>query len=84
MVMAKKKVEIVTFERQRIIARPALVCPVCGLASELLTPRQAAAIIQIKPRSIYRWLAEGKAHGIRTPGGQYRVCRNSLFARLVH
>jgi hypothetical protein len=85
MMMAKRKVEIVAFERERIVVRPALiVCPVCQLASELLTPRQAGAMIQIKPRTIYRWLAQSKAHGVKTPGGRYRICRNSLFARLVH
>ena len=54
-------------------------CPVCLCPSEMLTTRQAAALAQVEARSIRRWLSLGKAHGVRTPGGQHRVCRNSLF-----
>ncbi len=54
-------------------------CPVCQLSSELLTARQAASVVQVTAESIYRWLAQGKAHGVKTVGGHYRVCRNSLF-----
>jgi hypothetical protein len=78
--MTRRRIEIITFERQRIISRPvAMLCPVCHLNSELLTTRQAGAIAQVKSRSIYRWLASGKAHGVRTAGGRHRICRNSLF-----
>lgn len=45
----------------------------------MLTTRQAGALVQIKAESIRRWLARGQAHGVRTSGGQHRVCRNSLF-----
>jgi hypothetical protein len=34
---------------------------------------------QIRAKSIRRWIVQGKAHGIRTPGGQHRVCKNSLW-----
>ncbi|MFL6213879.1 MAG: hypothetical protein ACJ74J_08280 [Blastocatellia bacterium] len=78
--MKRRRVEIIAFERERIVSRPlTMLCPVCNLNSELLTTRQAGAIAQVKSQSIYRWLALGKAHGVRTSGGQYRVCRNSLF-----
>jgi hypothetical protein len=81
--MIKRRVEIIAFERERTIIRPvATLCPVCHLNSELLTTRQASAIAQVNSKSIYRWLAQGKAHGVRTSGGQYRVCKNSLFHRV--
>jgi len=76
----KRRVEIIAFERQRIISRPVLMtCPVCQLGTEMLTTRQAEAIIQVRATSIRRWIAQGRAHGIKTPGGQHRVCRKSLF-----
>ena len=56
-----------------------LRCPVCLSDTEMLTTEQAAALIHEEAESIRAWLAEGKAHGIRTIGGQRRVCRNSLF-----
>lgn len=54
-------------------------CPVCHSDSELLTPAQAAAVAQVGVRIIYRWLAENKMHGAITPGGDQRICKNSLF-----
>jgi hypothetical protein len=76
----KRRVEIIAFERQRIVVRPwPMTCPVCQINTELLTTRQAGMIFQVNATSIRRWLAQGRAHGIRTPGGQHRVCKNSLY-----
>jgi hypothetical protein len=76
----RRRIEIVAFERERFtIAAAQMLCPVCQLHSEFLTPRQACTLAQVKPQSIYRWLAAGKAHGVRTAGGRHRICRNSLF-----
>ena len=76
----KRRIEIQAFERERIIRRTvAIRCPVCKRESEMLTARQAAVLLQVSTKSIYRWLAEGKAHGVRTPGGCHRVCRESLY-----
>ena len=76
----KRKVEIIAFERERVVVRAALMnCPVCLSDSEMLTAEQAAALIQVEAESIRTWLAEGKAHGVETIGGQPRVCKNSLF-----
>jgi hypothetical protein len=76
----KRRIEITAFERVRIINRPvAVLCPICQLDSEWLTTAQAGALVQVKRQSIYRWLAEGKAHGVRTSEGQHRICRISLF-----
>jgi hypothetical protein len=78
--LSKRKIEIVALERERIVRRPVMVtCPVCNLNSELLTTRQAGALAQVRPQSIYRWLSQGRVHSVRTPGGQHRVCRRSLF-----
>jgi hypothetical protein len=72
--------ELIAFEQQRLVLRPAsTICPVCQNNTELLTTRQAGLLFQVKSTSIRRWIAQGKAHGIRTPGGQLRVCKNSLW-----
>ena len=76
----KRRVEIIAFERERVVVRAALMsCPVCLSDSEMLTAEQAAVLIQVEAESIRTWLAEGKAHGVETTGGQLRVCKNSLF-----
>ncbi|MEW6127305.1 MAG: hypothetical protein AB1757_09715 [Acidobacteriota bacterium] len=81
--MIKRRVEIIAFERERIIKKPAqMLCPICRLSSEFLTTRQASALTQVTPKSIYRWLASGKAHGVKTAGGGQRICRHSLFRTL--
>jgi hypothetical protein len=78
--MIKRRVEIIAFERQRMVIRPALMnCPVCRINTELLTTRQAGALAQVKAQSIRRWIASGKAHGVKTPGGHHRICSSSLF-----
>jgi hypothetical protein len=45
----------------------------------MLTVHQAGALAQVGAESISRWLSEGKAHGVKTPDGQDRVCKYSLF-----
>ena len=78
--MKKRRVEIIAFERQRILMRPAsVICPICRINTEMVTTRQAGLLFQVKPTSIRRWIAQGTAHGVKTPGGQHRVCKESLF-----
>ena len=78
--MIKRRIEIIAFERERIIKKPAqMLCPICQMNSEFLTARQASVLAQVTRKSIYRWLAAGKAHGIKTAGGGQRICRHSLF-----
>jgi hypothetical protein len=79
-VTKKRRVEIIAFERKRVVLQPVpMFCPVCHLSSEMLTVPQAGALAQVKAESVRRWLAQGKAHGVKTPGGHYRICKNSLF-----
>ena len=54
-------------------------CPICRINTEMVTTRQAGLLFQVKPTSIRRWIAQGTAHGVKTPGGQHRVCKESLF-----
>lgn len=78
----KRRIEIVSFERERIVVQPAaLSCVICQTAGEWLTARQAGALAQVRTQTIYRWLATHRAHGLRTAGGQHRVCRQSLFVQ---
>ena len=72
--------EIIIFEQERIVRQSGTThCRVCRLDSEMLTPEQAGVLAQVEVESIHDWLAQGKAHGMKTLGGQDRVCRNSLF-----
>lgn len=76
----RRRVEITIFERERVVRQSVNVrCSVCQINSEMLTPEQAGDLAQVEVQSIHQWLAEGKAHGVKTSGGQERVCKNSLF-----
>jgi len=76
----RRRIEITIFEQERTVRQRATAhCRVCRLHSEMLTPEQAGDLAQVQVRIIYQWLAQGKAHGMKTPAGQDRVCRNSLF-----
>lgn len=79
MTIKRRRIEITAFEQERIIRRASVYrCPVCELESEMLTFEQAGALIRADVRSVYRCLTDGSAHALRTPDGQYRVCKNSL------
>jgi len=70
------------FEQERVVRESATMhCRVCLVNSEMLTPEQAGDLAQVQVESIHEWLAQGKAHGMKMPRGQDRVCRNSLFLK---
>jgi excisionase family DNA binding protein len=76
----KRRIEVIAIACERTVRRPAvMICPACQSVSEMLTTRQAGLLLQVEASTIYRWLAQGKAHGVKTAGGQHRLCRNSLF-----
>lgn len=74
--------EIIIFEQERVVRQSATThCCVCRLDSEMLTPEQAGDLAQVQVESIHEWLVQGRAHGMKAPNGQERVCRNSLFLK---
>ena len=76
----KRKIEIIAIEQTRIVGgNGQTYCSFCKEFAEFLTTVQAARVARIKTESIRRWVSSGKAHGIKTIGGQHRVCCNSLF-----
>lgn len=79
----RKRIEITTVERERIvIIANNIFCSVCQKPCEMLTTKQAAALVAVKAQSIRRWLSNNLAHGTKTRGGHHRVCKNSLFGKM--
>jgi excisionase family DNA binding protein len=56
-------------------------CSGCVAEVEMLTPEQAAAIVKIPPRTVYRWIEAGLLHFIEDAEGIVLICRNSLYGR---
>jgi len=76
----KRRVEITFFEQERVVRRSITAhCSVCRMSSEILTPQEAGDLARVDLERIYQWLAQGRAHLVRTSRGDERVCRNSLF-----
>ena len=75
----KRRIEITFFEQERIICQSVTAhCPVCRINSEMLTPEQAGGLARVQVQSIYEWLEQGKAHGMKTQDGKARISKNSL------
>ncbi len=45
---------------------------------ELMTVKQAAEYLQVNPKTLYRWLAEGDIPGVKLGGRSWRVQRGTL------
>jgi excisionase family DNA binding protein len=44
----------------------------------MVTVREAAEMLGVTSRAIYLWVKQRRVHEQRTPGGQIRICQNSL------
>ena len=82
----KRRTEIIV-ETERIIVVPQqtmpvqLWCPRCSARVEMLTPEQSAALVQVTPRVVYRWVEAQLLHFIEEPDGRVLICRNSLYGQ---
>jgi excisionase family DNA binding protein len=52
-------------------------------SERLLTPRQAALIFRVDPKTVTRWAAAGRIGSIRTPGGHRRYRETEVTALLA-
>ena len=78
----KRRTEITIETRRRLIVRrpPRTAngwCDRCLTQVEMITPNDAAALLKISSRAIYRWIEEGQLHFIDDSTG-LRVCARSL------
>ncbi len=79
-----KRTTEITIERRRSFAarrttkRTLSYCPICAREGEFVTPEEAAIIASVTPRTIYRWLEDGRFHFIEQPGSELFICSESL------
>ena len=48
-----------------------------------ITTGEAAAIFDVAPDTVLRWIKSGDIPAIRTPGGHYRIHRNVFLTRMI-
>jgi len=54
-------------------------CPRCNEYVQLIKVANAAKLLQVDKRTIYRYIEQGLVYSIKTVGSTYRVCSNCLF-----
>jgi len=59
--------------------------PVPDLAAEepLMTPAEVAAMFRVAPKTVMRWVKEGRLTAVRTPGGHRRFREPEVRALLA-
>jgi Helix-turn-helix domain len=53
-------------------------CPECAGRSVMLTPEEAARLLRVNPRMIYRWVEGGQTHFRELEDGWLLICLASL------
>ncbi len=86
--MATKKLTEIIIETERTLIvgshwQPTRMrCPGCAAEVEMLSPEQAAAIVKVTPRTIYRWVEAHLLHYAENPEGLLLICRHSLYGQV--
>ena len=82
----KRRTEIIV-ETERVVVVPPRTMPVhswcetCCALVEMVTPEHAAALIQVTPRVVYRWVEAQLLHFIEEADGRVLICCNSLYGQ---
>ncbi len=58
-------------------------CPLCKKYVRLLKIQRAARVLDVKPRTIYRYIENNRVYAIKTAGNTYRVCSDCLLKQDV-
>jgi excisionase family DNA binding protein len=54
-------------------------CERCGRETDLLTVKEASALVQVSRRTVENWMADGRVHVFQTAGGRPQICRRTLI-----
>lgn len=60
-------------------SEPTVWCPLCEKNVLLLKVTNAARLIDVNRRTIYRYIDEGLVHAVKIVGKTYRVCGDCLY-----
>lgn len=86
MAMKRRTEIIVETERIIVVSPPTttvhLWCDACSAQVEMVTPEHAAALVQVTPRAVYRWIETELLHFLEEPDGRLFICRNSLYGQV--
>lgn len=86
--MGTRKLTEIIIETERTLLIDAQQSPVrgrchdCAAEVEMYSPEQAAAIVKVPPRTIYRWIEAGLLHFTEDGAGLITICRDSLYGQV--
>ena len=77
----KKKTQLTIRTRQTVVVHGLRVrCHQCGAEVSIVSPDNAAGVLQTTPDEIRGLLASGDLHELAEPSGAQVICGNSLSA----
>jgi hypothetical protein len=77
----KKRTQVTIRTRQRVVVQGLRVrCHQCGAEVSIVSPENAAGVLQTTPGEIHGLLASGDLHAVQEPSGAQLICGNSLTA----
>jgi hypothetical protein len=77
----KKKTQVTIRTRQRVVVQALRVrCHQCGAEVPIVSPHNAAGVLQTTPDQIRGLLASGDLHAVDETSGTQVICGNSLTA----
>lgn len=85
--MKSRKRSVITIETHEVWVirkprQPTLsFCSTCGTGAQMLEPVEAARLMRVSLRTIFRWVEEGRLHFTETPDGGLFICLDSLPKR---
>jgi excisionase family DNA binding protein len=58
-------------------------CPLCEKNVQLFKVSNAAKLVDVRSRTIYRYIDEGLVFAVKVAGKTYRVCGDCLFRQRI-
>lgn len=52
-------------------------------ATRFVTPQEAGRLLDVKSRTISRWIKDGKLRAVRLPSGRYKIAQEDVDAILA-
>ncbi len=83
--MIKRRTRVVVETQQFLMIKKAALpardwCPKCAREVNMITPEEAALLLQSSTRTIYSWVEAALVHFSEQPGGSLLICLDSLPA----
>jgi excisionase family DNA binding protein len=81
--LKNKRPEITIETYERLIIKQGInreiACERCGQVEQMLKPEEAATLLAVSTRTIYRWIESDRLHFVETQDRLLLICHRSLL-----